>query len=66
MIRREPFSTSERIIALVIGVSLFGVSLFGFVVGIQQKHFRMMLAAVGGVCVAAIFLIAGAVGRPMS
>ena len=65
MIRGGRLSLSERIIALVIGSGVLGVSLFGLVVAIQQKHFRLMVAAIGGVCIGALFLFAAAVGRPM-
>ena len=65
MIRSGNLSTLERAIACVLGAAILGVSLFGLVVGIQQKHFRMMVAALGGVCIAAIFLFAALVGRPM-
>ena len=66
MIRGGSLSRSERIIALVIGSGVFGASLLGLVVAIQQKHFRLMIAAIGGVCIAALFLFAAIVGRPMS
>jgi Mg/Co/Ni transporter MgtE len=66
MIRGGNLSRSERIIALVIGSAVFAVSLFGLVLAIQQKHLRLMVAAIGGLCIAALFLFAAVVGRPMS
>ena len=65
MIRAGNFSAWERVIVCVLGAAVLGASLFGLVVAINQKHFRLMLASIGGVCVAALFLFAAVVGRPM-
>lgn len=65
MIRRGNLSLVERIIATIIGVAVCVASLVGLAVAVANRELRLMLASLGCIGIAAVFVAAGLSGRPL-
>jgi uncharacterized membrane protein len=64
LIRRTDLSRLDRVVAAAIGVSVIAVGVLGLVAAVTRWRFPLLLAAIGGVIVGVLFIVAAVTGRP--
>jgi hypothetical protein len=65
MLRRKRFTRIETLILCVLALLLLAAGLGGIFLAVGRAHWRLALASLGILVIAAIYLVAAKRGRPL-